>query len=32
MGIIHVFPGSTISGEKPVGITVPIGAIEEEDV
>lgn len=28
-GIVHVFPGSTISAEKPVGTVVPIGAQDD---
>ena len=29
-GVLHVFPGSTMSAEKPVGQVVPIGVQEDE--
>lgn len=30
-GVISIFKGSTISGEKPVGTVVPIGVEEDAD-
>jgi len=30
-GIISIFPGMTMSGEKPVGTHVPIGVVEDDE-